>query len=242
VTLPPPRVLVCVGLALCALMPFTLTEFQATLAGYIGIGAIAAIGLVLLTGITGQTSFGHATFVGLAAYVTAWMSRYHGYSPLAGLPVSLILSGSAAYLLGRLTSRISGHYLPLATIAWCASFFYLFGVLPGLGGFNGFGEIPPLSPGITRGLAAAAVGVILIGATLCCANLLSSRTGRAMRALAHSRIMAESVGIDTARLARTVFVLAALLAGLAGCSPMCSVMSARRRLASVPASNTSSWS
>jgi branched-chain amino acid transport system permease protein len=135
---------------------------------------------------------------------------------LAGLVVGLGIAGGTAYLLGLITSRISGHYLPLATIAWCASFFYLFGVLPGLGGFNGFGEIPPLFPGITRGMAAAVVGVVLIGATLCCANLLSSRTGRAMRALAQSRIMAESLGIDTARLARSTFVLAALLAGLSG--------------------------
>ena len=89
-------------------------------------------------------------------------------------------------------------------------------MLPGLGGFNGFGEIPPLFSGITRGTAAALIGVVLIAATLACANLLNSRTGRAMRALAQSRIMAESLGIDTARLARTMFVLAALLAGVAG--------------------------
>jgi branched-chain amino acid transport system permease protein len=209
-------VVTCLALGVCALLPFGLSEYEATLAGFVGIGAIAAIGLVLLTGISGQTSFGHATFVGLAAYTTAMMSRYGGWPPLAGLPVGLAMAGGTAYLLGLITSRISGHYLPLATIAWCASFYYLFGVLPGLGGFNGFGEIPPLFPGITRGMAAALVGVVLTGATLCCANLLSSRSGRAMRALAQSRIMAESLGINTARLARSTFVLAALLAGLSG--------------------------
>ena len=208
--------LTILGLLFCATLPFALTEYQATLAGFIGIAAIAALGLVLLTGISGQTSFGHATFVGLAAYTTACMSRYGGWPPLAGLPAGLALTGGTAFLLGLITSRISGHYLPLATIAWCASFFYLFGILPGLGGFNGFGEIPPLFPGITRGTAAALIGIVLIAATLLSANLLNSRTGRAMRALAQSRIMAESVGIDTAKLARATFVLAALLAGLAG--------------------------
>jgi branched-chain amino acid transport system permease protein len=216
VILPRTWVLTALALAVCAALPFALTEYEATLAGFVGIGAIAAIGLVLLTGISGQTSFGHATFVGLAAYTTAWMTRYGGWPPLAGLAIGLVISGGTAWLLGLITSRISGHYLPLATIAWCASFFYLFGILPGLGGFNGFGEIPPLFSGISRGMAAALVGVVLTGATLCCANLLNSRTGRAMRALAHSRIMAESLGIDTARLARSTFVLAALLAGLAG--------------------------
>ena len=135
---------------------------------------------------------------------------------MAGLPVGLVITGGTAFLLGLITSRISGYYLPLATIAWCVSFFYLFGVIPGLGGYNGFGEIPPLFPGITRGTAAALIGVILIGAIILSANLLTSRTGRAMRALAQSRIMAESLGIDTARLARSTFVLAALLAGLSG--------------------------
>ena len=210
------RVWTSIALLLCAALPFVLSEYQATLAGFVGIAAIAALGLVLLTGVSGQTSFGHATFLGLAAYTTAWMSRYGGWPPLAGLPAGLAITGGTAFLLGLITSRISGHYLPVATIAWCASFFYLFGVVPGLGGFNGFGEIPPLVPGITRGIAAALIGVILVGAFLCCTNLLTSRSGRAMRALAQSRIMAESLGINTAVVARSTFVLAALLAGLAG--------------------------
>src|ERR1700733_6634566 len=158
------------ALLVCAALPFVLTEYEATLAGFVGIAAIAALGLVLLTGISGQTSFGHATFVGLAAYTTAWMSRYGGYPPLAGLPAALAVTGTTAFLLGLITSRISGHYLPLATIAWGTSFFYLFGVLPGLGGFNGFGEIPPLFPGITRGTAAALIGAVLIGAALLASN------------------------------------------------------------------------
>ncbi len=205
-----------VALAGCAAMPFVLTEFQATLAGFVGIAAITALGLVMLTGISGQTSFGQATFVGLAAYATAVLARWHGWPPVAGLVPALAVAGGTAWLLGLVTSRISGHYLPLATIAWCASFFYLFGVLPGLGGYNGFGEIPALFPGVTRGQAAGLVGVALVGCYALCANLLESRTGRAMRALATSRIMAESLGIDTAGLARASFVLAAVLAGLAG--------------------------
>ena len=207
---------IVLALLFCAALPFILTEFQATLAGFVGIAAIVALGLVMLTGVSGQTSFGQATFLGLAAYTTAILSRFHGWPPLAGLPAGLAITGGAAFLLGLITARISGHYLPLATIAWCASFFYLFGVIPGLGGYNGFGEIPPLFPGITRGTAAALIGCVFIAAFVLCANLLSSRTGRALRALAQSRIMAESVGIDTARLARAVFVLAALLAGVAG--------------------------
>ena len=209
-------VFVVPAILICAALPAILSEFQATLVSFVGIAAIAALGLVLLTGISGQTSFGQATFVGLAAYTTAYLSRYGGWPSLAGLPAGIALTVGAAFLLGLITSRISGHYLPLATIAWCASFFYMFGVLPGLGGFNGFGEIPPLFPGISRGMAAGLIGLVLIGTYILCANLLASRTGRAMRALAQSRIMAESLGIDTAATARATFVLAALLAGIAG--------------------------
>jgi branched-chain amino acid transport system permease protein len=207
---------VLAALALCVALPFVLTQYQATVAGFVGIAAIAALGLVMLSGISGQASFGHATFVGLAAYTTAILTRFHGWPPLAALPVSLAVTGGTAFLLGLITSRISGHYLPVATIAWGTSFYYLFGVIPGLGGFNGFGEIPPLFPGITRGEAASLIGLILLAAYILCANLLHSRTGRAMRALAESRIMASSVGIDTAGTARAAFVLAALLAGVAG--------------------------
>ena len=70
------------ALAVCAALPFALSEYQATLAGFVGIAAIAALGLVLLTGISGQTSFGHATFVGLAAYTTALLSRYQRLAPV----------------------------------------------------------------------------------------------------------------------------------------------------------------
>ena len=63
------------------------------------------------------------------------MTRYGAWPPLAGLPAGLAVAGGTAFLLGLITSRISGHFLPLATIAWCASFqLYLFGVIPGLGG------------------------------------------------------------------------------------------------------------
>ncbi len=204
------------ALLLCALVPFVLSEYPATIAGYIGMAAIAALGLVMLTGISGQTSFGQATFVGIAAYSTAWLSRFGVLPPLAGLVAGLALTGGTAFLLGLITSRLSGHYLPLASIAWCASFSSLFGIIPALGGYNGFGDIPPLLPGLSRAASAGLIGAVLVGAYVLSANLLDSRTGRAMRALAQSRIMAESVGIDTAALARAVFVWAALLAGVSG--------------------------
>jgi len=204
------------ALLVCAIAPFVLGEYPATVIGYVGMAAIASLGLVMLTGIGGQTSFGQATFVGISAYTTAWLTRFAGLPPVAGLAAALLLTGAIAFVIGLITTRLSGHYLSIASIAWCASFYYLFGTIPWLHGFNGFGDIPPLHAGLTRAGSAAVIGAMLVGAFVLSSNLITSRTGRALKALAQSRIMAESVGIDTAALARANFVWAALLAGLAG--------------------------
>ena len=200
--------------------PAVLPAFYVTLFGYVGLATLVALGLVLLTGISGQTSFGQATFVGLAAYATAMLTRFEGAPPPVGLVVGLGLTGTVAWLLGLITARLSGHFLALVSVAWGMSFFALFGTLPLLHGFNGIGDIPPLrlgplsaeNPRINLGIILAATAGVM--ATL--ANLLDSRIGRAIRTLNGARLMGESVGIDTVRLSRSVFVIAALYAGIAG--------------------------
>lgn len=186
---------------------------------YIGINALVCIGLVLLTGVAGLTSFGQAAFCGLGAYATALGTTALGWPPLAGLALSLIATAAVALTLGLLTVRLAGHYLVLGTLAWGMGLFYLFGNLSGLGGFNGISGLPPIelfglnlnAPRRFVGLTWALVALALLGA----ANLLDSRIGRAIRALP-SETMAESLGVSTARLKVTVFVIAAVLAGLAG--------------------------
>ena len=73
------------GLPMWPAMP----EFWITLLNYIGLYAIVALGLVLLTGVGGLTSFGQASFVGFGAYVTAWLTTVHGVSPWLTLPAGL---------------------------------------------------------------------------------------------------------------------------------------------------------
>jgi branched-chain amino acid transport system permease protein len=207
-------------LAAIVLLPATLPDFYVTLFGYVGLATIVALGLVLLTGISGQTSFGQASFVGLAAYATTLLTKPLGAPPIAGLIFGLMLTGTTAWMLGLVTARLSGHFLALASVAWGISFFSLFGTLPLLHGFNGIGEIPPLSIGslsaenvrVTLGVIWAVVALVMVLS----ANLLDSRMGRAIRTLNGSRLVGDSVGIDTASLSRTVFVIAALYAGAAG--------------------------
>ena len=125
-----------------------------------------------------------------------------------------------AWLLGLITARLSGHFLALVSVAWGISFFSLFGTLPALHGFNGIGEIPPLTLGpFSAANQRINLAVILIAVAIVMAmssNLLDSRIGRAMRTLNGARLMGESLGIDTVRLSRQVFVIAALYAALAG--------------------------
>src|SRR5262249_6079680 len=108
---------------------------------------LVALGLVVLTGVGGLTSFGQAAFVGIGAYVTAWLTTAQALSPWLGLLAALVLAGAVAAILGAVTLRLGGHFLPLSTIAWGIAFYYLFGNVDALGRFNGIGAIPPITLG-----------------------------------------------------------------------------------------------
>ncbi len=207
-------------LAIIVLAPLLLPTFYVTLAGYIGLATIVALGLVLLTGISGQTSFGQASFVGLAAYATTMLTKFAGQPPIVGLVVGLVITAVIAWLLGLITARLSGHFLALVSVAWGISFFSLFGTLPWLHGFNGIGNIPPLTLGpfsaSDQRINLAVILFVVTAIMVMSANLLDSRLGRAIRSLNGARLMGESMGIDTVRLSRHVFVLAGVFAGLAG--------------------------
>ena len=129
--------------ALLGAGPLLLPEFTVTLLNYIGLYAIVAVGLVLLTGVGGLTSFGQAAFVGLGAYTTAWLTTVHGVSPWLTLLIGIALTAAVALCLGFITLRMGGHYLPLGTIAWGISLYFLFGNVEFLGGHTG-------SPGFRR--------------------------------------------------------------------------------------------
>ena len=214
--------------ALLALGPLVLPEFYVTLLNYIGLYALVAIGLVLLTGVGGMTSFGQAAFVGLGAYATAVLTTGSNLpvwllplaNPWGGLLAGLLVTAAVALLLGLLTLRLSGHYLPLGTIAWGISLYFLFGNLELLGGHTGISGIPILNifgiemrDGRHFYYLIWVVVLLAVGFTR---NLLDSRAGRAIRALKGGAVMAEAMGVDTARAKIIIFVIAALFAALSG--------------------------
>jgi branched-chain amino acid transport system permease protein len=209
-----------VVVAALALAPLVLGNFAVSLLNDIGIAALVALGLVLLTGVGGATSFGQAAFVGIAAYATAWLTKTQGASPWLGLLFALLLTGAAALAIGMLTLRLGGHFLPLSTIAWGLSIALLFGNIEALGRHSGIPNIPALSLG-PWALADARSIYYLIWAIVGLAcwftfNLLRSRSGRAIRSLRGGATLLASVGADAYRVRLTLFVTAALFAGIAG--------------------------
>lgn len=216
-----PRVAATLALLLVLALPLTpVPGYWITLGNYIGLYALVALGLVLLTGIGGLTSFGQAAFVGLGAYATAYMTTAVHASPWVGLLTGLGVAAIAALAIGAATVRLSGHFLPLATIAWALSLYYLFGNLEFLGKFDGISGIPALkignmelaSPRAMYGL----IWSVVAACTVLVLNLLNSRAGRAIRALAQGSTMPQAMGIHTANYKLLIFVMAALLASLSG--------------------------
>ncbi|SEE42955.1 MULTISPECIES: ABC transporter permease subunit [Pseudomonas] len=223
------RYLLLALLLVVGVVPLLLPPYYVTLLNYIGMYAMVVLGLVLLTGVGGMTSFGQAAFVGLGAYTSAYLTTteqlpawlaWAGTSPWLTLLVGVVLTASVALILGALTLKLSGHYLPLGTIAWGLSLYYLFGTLESLGGHTGVGGLPSIS---LFGLKLDKgenifylIWALLLLAIVITQNLLNSREGRAIRALKGGQVMAESMGVNTFRSKMVIFVISAVFAAISG--------------------------
>ena len=210
--------LLAAAVPVVALLP--LPDFWIAQLNYIGLYALVCLGLVLLTGVGGLTSFGQAAFVGVGAYTTAWLTLNTGISPWLTLFVGLGLTAISAIVVGTITLRMSGHYLPLATIAWGLSLYFLMGNMDALGKYDGLLGLKSLSIGsvdIGQGrLFFILTWTLLIAGAVALLNLLDSRPGRAIRSLKGGSQMAEAMGISTFRYKVTIFLIAALFASVAG--------------------------
>mgnify|MGYP001181844196 CR=1 FL=1 len=180
-----------------------------------------AASLNLLMGYAGQISLSHAAFYGLGAYASGVLSAKFGLSPWLGLCAAIALTGTAAFLIGWPSLKLRGHYLAMATLGFNVIMSVLFVELRDLtGGPNGLVGVPSLSLfGWEIGadirfylFAWLVVGLMM----LLILNLLHSRMGRALRALSTSELAAKANGIDVHAVKLGVFVLSAVMAGIAG--------------------------
>ena len=208
-------------LALLAIPLFGLNDYLVSLGTSFLINLILIAGLNVLIGYCGQISLGHAGFYGLGAYAAGILSAKLGLNPWLGLPVACLVSAIAALVIGIPALRLKGHYLAMATLGFNAILAVLFDQLVSwTGGPNGLLGVKPLAFGSFALSSQARIFPIV---WLCAGlvmfallNLIQSRVGRAIRAIATSQIAAESLGIDAFRYKLIVFVLTAGMAGLAG--------------------------
>lgn len=177
--------------------------------------------LNLLMGYGGQISLGHAGFYGFGAYVSGVLNVKLGVSPWIGLPAAALLTGVSGLVIGIPALRLRGLYLSMATLGWNAILVVMFNRLIDLtGGPNGLLGVKPfalagfrLDTDVREFPLVWLVSLLVMVAIL---NLLSSRIGRALRAVATNELGADAVGIDSFRTKLMVFVLSAAMAGIAG--------------------------
>lgn len=205
--------------AVAAVVPFILSRAGVTIYVLIGLAAMVAVGISLLMGYAGQVSIGQAAFYGIGAY-TAGLVASSGLPPLLGIALAPVVAYILGLLLGWPLLRLRGHYLAFATLALLLIVNAVISQIPLLGGATGLQGIPALSFGdvVVRDPRQYALVVLVALALVMFVSrqIIDSRVGRGLRALATSEVAAMSAGIDVAAYKRNVFALSAGYAGLAG--------------------------
>jgi branched-chain amino acid transport system permease protein len=208
-----------VAAAVTLALPGVLDSGQLSVYILLGLAAIVTVGLSLLMGYAGQVSLGQAAFYAIGAY-TAGLLAVHGQPPLLGLVAAPVAAALAALVIGVPLLRLRGHHLTFATLAMQLILLSLAGQQSWLGGSIGLQDILQLSIGPltldTDRSYAYLTWVVLAVVMLLARNVVESRPGRALRALATSEVAAESAGIPVGRYKLVVFALSAAFAGLAG--------------------------
>ncbi len=200
-------------------VPFVLGNYNLSILTFIAIYSIAAIGMMLLTGYTGQVSMGNAAFFAIGSYTSAILTL-KGVPFILALPISGIFAGLLGIGIGFPALRLSGLYLAIATM--------------------GFGfiveEVLSRWESLTRGnlgimVKPASIGplvfnteetffylalVVLVITILLAKNILRSTTGRAMIAIRDSEIAAQTMGISLAKYKTMAFAISAFFTGIAG--------------------------
>jgi len=204
-------------------IPGLVSNYRLFLVSTMMIAAIAVLGLNLLTGFNGQISLGHSAFYAAGAYTAAILMDKFDCPYWATLPVAAIVSFIIGYLFGLPALRLEGHYLALATFALALAVPQIlkYKWLEDLtGGVQGIvlskPEVPfglPLTDDQWLYFYCLIVMIILYWVS---ANLLRSRSGRAMMAIRDYHIAADTMGIDTSLYKTVTFGISAAITGIAG--------------------------
>jgi branched-chain amino acid transport system permease protein len=210
---------------LLAMLPSFLSSYSADLALRIMVYAILALSLELLVGTTGLVSLGHAAFFGIGSYVTVLASGDNAASVLWLLPAAMLAAGLYAVVVGALSLRTRGVYFIMVTLAFAQMAYFVFHDTPAGGGSDGIF--------LTSRPVLAIAGVTLLDLeksshvyylALAClvatyallAMVLRSRFGHALAGIRTNEQRMRAAGYQTYYYKLAAFVLAAMLAGVAG--------------------------
>jgi branched-chain amino acid transport system permease protein len=205
--------------SLCLLMPLILNDYFLSQLSFICMYSIASVGLMLLTGYTGQVSMGHAAFFGIGAYTSAVLTN-NGLPFVVALPCAGILAGLVGIIIGLPALRLAGLYLAIATMGFG---FIVEEVMVRweklTNGNMGMIVDPPSIGGYwfdteTRFYYLTLFLLILV--ILAARNILRSSTGRAMIAIRDSEVAAQAMGISLAKFKTMAFAISAFFTGIAG--------------------------
>lgn len=188
---------------------------------FVGIYSIITIALCLLMGYAGQISLGHASFFGVGAYISGVITTRYGVNPWLCLLMGMAVSAIIALVIGAPSLKLRGHYLAMATLAFCIIITIVFNQnVAWTGGPDGLAFIPGISV-MGYPLRSVAryyylVWSIVVLVLLLSLNIIRSRVGRALRSIHGSELAANAMGVDVAKYKIWVFVFSAILASIAG--------------------------
>lgn len=184
------------------------------------INVCMTVSLNLVNGFTGQFSVGHAGFMAIGSYVSGYLTTQ--VIPQASIPAALqipvfilallaggIVAGAAGALIGLPTLRLRGDYLAIVTLGFGEIIRAIIRLIPAVGGAKGMSGIPKYS----SFLIVLIVTVIIV---VLCRNMVNSAQGRACISIRENEIAASCLGVNTFKYKMMVFIVAAVMAGVAG--------------------------
>jgi branched-chain amino acid transport system permease protein len=183
--------------------------------------AIFAIAFNLLLGFTGLLSFGHAAFMGSAAYATGWLVRSAGLTPELGILAGVVLAALLGLGVGLIAIRREGIYFAMITLAMAQMIYFVCLQVPFTGGEDGLQGVPR---GKLLGLLSLQSDIamyylvlaVFVGVFALVLRIVHSPYGQVLKAIRENEPRAISLGYDVARYKLLAFVLSTALAGLAG--------------------------
>ena len=183
--------------------------------------AIFACAFNLLLGYTGLLSFGHAAFMGSAAYATGYLVKEAGLTPEVGVLAGMLLAAVLGLAVGLIAIRRQGIYFAMITLAMAQMIYFICLQAPFTGGEDGLQGVPR---GKLFGLISLADDLVLyyvilavfVAVFLAIIRIVHSPYGQVLKAIRENEPRAVSLGYDVDRYKLLAFVLSTAIAGLAG--------------------------